>query len=190
MKLIRFDLLGIGGELHNSAQAGLFLLLLSIITDCATVGVNSYQDAETLGKGKYTAGLALECGRKMDAGIETYSGNIEIQQDPLNINEFLFPILELGGQYGITGVTDIGLALGSNIATNQLVFSLKQKLLPIHQNFAIALMPSFGIFSSTSENSEISLSDTKYEERDKFSGTLLNVSVIISKRWDNFSFNL
>lgn len=194
MRLRRVEMLKLVGELKYSKRFGAIFLILLILSGCATVGVNNYQDAETLGKGKYKAGLALEVGRNMDAGISTNYGNIEFDEDPLSLKDFVFPIVELAGQYGITRSTDIGLALSSTIifpASGSAVFYVKQNLIHTPGNFAISLMPGSGIFGSDSKNTIRSLTTgAKWEERDKFHGFLLSVPVIISKRWEDFSLYL
>ncbi|MBN1155471.1 hypothetical protein JXB12_11185 [candidate division KSB1 bacterium] len=174
--------------------AFLFMFLVFLAT-CATVGINNYQNAETLGKNKLKLGLAFELGREMDAGIDLYEGEISYQ-DTLwegEMSDFVFPILEFSVQYGITNSTDIGL----NYTTGWLLTSgggsifLKQNLLHTKNNFAIAILPRAGIYGSESESEFTSdIGNFKEISKENYSGTQYDISLIISKRWDFFTIQL
>ena len=172
--------------LQTCLGAGFLIYLLC--TGCAVVGVNNYQSAETLGQGKFKVGAAFEGGREMAAGIRTEHGNIEIE-DSLNMDDCRCLLLELAGQYGITPSTDIGLAINGAFESEGVVISLKQNLVQRPDNFAVALMVKGGNFGSDIE-SHSSWGNSSTKENDTYRGLLLDIPVIISKRWNFLSIQV
>lgn len=169
------------------------LFIIILFAGCATVGVNNYQNAETIGKKNLKAGLAVEMGRTMDAGIHIFEGDIYFNND-LDWDDYTFPIVGLTGQYGITGSTDIGITLSSAILpiSGSMAIHLKQNIVHTPRDFAIAFMPGGGIYGSVTEGSGTPLfdQDNRYENKYEYRGYLIDIPAIISKRWSFFSLHL
>lgn len=161
--------------LHKCIGASLLISLL--ISGCAVVGVNTYQTAETLGKGKFKAGWAIEYGRVLDAGLMTAEEDIKIAEDShLTWDDYTYPLVELTSQYGITRSTDIGFTVARAYGlSGSTTFHLKQGLVHTPENFAVAVMPEGGFFESDSEENDNAAN---------LQGILFEIPIIMSKRWD------
>lgn len=176
-------------------QKGLWgiLFIIFLFSGCATVGVNNYQNAETLGKKKFKIGTAVEMGREMDAGIHVFEGDIHLHND-LDWEDYTFPIVELAGQYGITRSTDIGINLSSTVLplSGSVAFHIKQNLIHTPGDFAIAFMPGGGYYGSDTKGSGTPLfnQNNRYENEYKYQGYLIHMPIIFSKRWDFFSIQM
>jgi hypothetical protein len=167
-------------------------LIFLLITGCATVGVNNYQNAETLGKKRFKTGLAMDGGKEMSVGFKITEGTIEIAEDNLSANDFMMLSLGLTGQLGITRSTDIGFALNVTISSASGKFYLKQNLVHTPGHFAIAFIPGIGIYTGkdTVSFQLFPEPDTEYDKENSFAGYYFDIPLIISKRWSNFSIHL
>ena len=170
-----------------------FISIISfLIMDCYTVGINNFQNAETLGKKNFKIGASLGTSLNLVPCINTDSGYINFN-DNSEWNDFSTLRIELAGQYGITKTTDIGLILGTGGAS----FYLKQNLIHTPKNFAFAFSVDGGIIAmpsiptkvtSSSSNNNIQ-TEINWEQKDKYLGGYINLPLIISKRWRFFSLN-
>lgn len=183
----------LGWYLRHQKCLWVLLLIILLVAGCAAVSVNNYQNAETLGKGNFKMGGAFEYGKRVDVGIDTYEGEIEIQNH-LDWDNFTFPMVVLSGQFGITKSTDIELTLTSSpfIIPGSMIIHLKQNLAHTPGNLAISVMPGGGIFGVHSESSGgiIFHPELRFEEEEEFLGYHLDLPIIISKRWNFFSLHL
>jgi hypothetical protein len=182
-------------KIGNIVQPGYFfilILILALIMNCATVGVNNYQTAETIGKNKVKFGGAVELGRQMDAGINVFRSEIDLVGD-LEYGNYTLPILELDGQFGITKSTDIGLTLTTSYPpwSGSKAIYLKQNFYHTAENSAAAIMVKSGTFGSTTESGgDVFLhSDLEYERVYDYKGYFIDIPLILSKRWDFISLH-
>jgi hypothetical protein len=154
--------------------------------NCGSVMVNKYQNAETLGKKKFKAGVDLEMGREMNAGISINKGEITTSSQDLNWQEFTTPIYCMGIQYGLTQSTDINIGFTTFIRPNSSgTFHIKQNILNTLNNFSIAVMPGVGLYRT--EESDSDHPNRTYNGEYVYKGFVVDVPLIISKRWDSFS---
>ena len=171
---------------------GLCLIFL-FIAGCATVGVNNYQNAETVGKKRFKAGLDWEFSRDMSVGIDIDEGIIKITEDYPSASEFNMPSVGLTAQYGITGSTDIGAAVNVSISSASGKIYFKQNLVHTSGNTAIALLPGVGIYAGGGGSGEpvfFSEPNTEYEKDNSYEGYFFDIPLIISNRWSFFSVHL
>ena len=165
-------------------------LALSLI-NCAVVGVNHYQNAEPLGKNRFKVGFNVEEGREMEAGINIYRGDIDISSNDLDWDSYTCETIGISAQYGVTATTDITLRTTTAIipTSGSTILSIKQNLLHTPNNFAIAIMPSVGVFGTESSSSGTPLfyPNRRYDRKYDYKGYLAEADLIVSQRWNYFS---
>jgi len=109
------------------------------------------------------------------------------------LEDFVFPIAAFVAQYGMTGSTDVGVALtvvpygmSASMAAH-----LKQGLIHTPGDLAVAIMPKAGVFGSERETKDgVMIGRDRYDETKSFEGYFLDMSIIISKRWDSIAIHL
>ena len=147
---------------HVNALKQVFIFLALLLTGCASVSVNTYQDGSPLGKGTFRLGLGAEMSPMMNyglLGVDTANTNqfFDVTDDLEELSEdeysdstlsdaaYYWGLANILLQYGATDKIDIGIMPFSDIMFNwgSKAF-VKYAFMPEDSKMQVAVVPFFG----------------------------------------------
>ena len=147
---------------YVNALKQVFISLALLLTGCASVSVNTYQDGSPLGKGTFRLGLGAEMSPMMNYGLLGVDSTntdqfLDFTEDLEDLSQdddsdstlsdayYFWGLANILLQYGATDKIDIGIMPFSDIAFNwgSKAF-VKYAIMPEDSKMQVAVVPFFG----------------------------------------------
>ncbi|MBU0560118.1 MAG: hypothetical protein ABIJ40_17225 [Bacteroidota bacterium] len=117
------------------------ILIYFIITGCAAINMNHYQDGKTVGDGNFDAKVGI------GTGLSFISDTVKVNQNNFEVKTSRGPssvFLNLSVQGGATSNLDVGGEIFATLGSTGFKFFGKYALLDSTSKYGVALMPIIG----------------------------------------------